>query len=119
MTDVVLLGFLNLPVWIPICNPLPHVACHVVQLQIIRRITADRTGAAMTLQCRVGEKVRARRVHVIAPRVARAFALAARQGLEERQLMNGRVNEDIGRLAEAPLGCKNPQGLSPPGCPET
>ena len=66
---------------IPIGHPLPDVAGHVVELQLVGWIAADRPRAAMPLERRVGQKVGARRIDSVTPRVARAAAPAARGAL--------------------------------------
>src|SRR5688572_14264083 len=55
---------------VPVGGPLPHVPRHVVELQIVWRIAADRTRTAMTLQRRIRKEVRARRVDIVAPGIA-------------------------------------------------
>ena len=53
---------------IPVGHPLPHVARHVVQLERIGRIAADRRGAALGLHAGVRKKMRARRRRACRPR---------------------------------------------------
>src|SRR5687768_2417151 len=69
---------------VPVRYPLPHVPGHIVQVEFIRWIAANRGGAALCLRCRMRKEMRARRIERVAPREALALESAARRAFPLR-----------------------------------
>src|SRR5262245_41522707 len=70
---------------IPVRHPLPDVASHVVEAQVVRRIAPDRLRATLALLRRLGEVVGVGgAIGVVAPGKSRAVTLTARRPLPLR-----------------------------------